>query len=111
MARDVTVLDVRKLVDFADFFVICTGINERHIRGMVEELGHTVSDRGLPRLGVEGTTEAKWVLLDLRDVIVHVFTEQARSFYDLEMLWGDAPKVDWEENGGAAGSRGGTADS
>lgn len=104
MAKDVTVLDVRQLVDIADFFVISTGTNERHIRSMAEELGHMAARQHLPKLGLEGTTEAKWVLLDLRDVIVHVFSEATRSLYALEMLWGDAPTVDWEDKGQAKGS-------
>jgi len=96
LARDIAVLDVQALVDIADYFVVCTGINERQIRSMVEDLRHAMAEHGLPKLGIEGTVEAKWVLFDMGDVIVHIFTQEARSFYDLEMLWGDAPRVEWD---------------
>ncbi len=101
-ARDITVLDVQALVDIADYFVVCTGINERQIRSMVQDLDHAMTGHGLPKLGIEGTTEAKWVLLDMGDVIVHIFTQEARAFYDLEMLWGDAPRVEWDTEPKAA---------
>ena len=103
LARDITVLDVRALVDIADYFVVCTGINERQIRSMVEDLGCAVSEHGLAKLGVEGTTEAKWVLFDMGDVVVHIFTQEARAFYDLEMLWGDAPRIEWDTEARTAG--------
>jgi len=96
LARDIVILDLRGRAEIADYFVVCTGMNERQIRALAEELDRAASQEGLPRLGTEGGADAKWVLFDLGDVIVHIFTQEARSFYDLEMLWGDAPKVPWE---------------
>ena len=102
LARDIVILDLRDRADIADYFVVCTGINERQIRALAEELDCAASQESLPRLGTEGTADAKWVLLDLGDVIVHIFTQEARSFYDLEMLWGDSPKVPWEPEADSA---------
>ncbi len=100
IAQDIVILDLRGKIDYADYFVICTGINERQIRTMVGDLEREIKDRRIPRLGVEGRTDAKWVLFDLGDVIVHIFSAEARRFYDLEMLWGDAPRLAWEGSGG-----------
>ncbi len=86
---------MRGRIDFADYFVICTGMNERQIRSMTGDLARELKNEGIRRRGVEGKTEAKWVLFDLGDVIVHVFSQEARGFYDLEMLWGDAERVEW----------------
>ena len=96
IGQDIVALDIRGLIDFADFFVLCTGMNDRQIRSMTEELDREIKQHGVRKLGIEGKTEAKWVLFDLGDVIVHVFSAESRGFYDLEMLWGDAPRVAWE---------------
>ena len=86
---------MRGMVDIADYFVICTGMNERQIRSLVEDLRIEVKEQGFTRTNIEGTGEAKWVLFDLGDVIVHIFNRESRAFYDLEMLWGDAARIDW----------------
>jgi len=98
--EDIVVLHVAPLTTLADYFVIASARNVRQIRAMAREIEMGARKLGGGRrLGVEGTAESGWVLLDLGDVIVHVFERATRSVYDLEMLWGDAQTVDWREDG------------
>jgi ribosome-associated protein len=92
-AEDVIALDVRELVSFADTFVIATGSSDRHVRSIVDGLEEALRGHGEKPLGVEGTEEGRWVLIDFDDVIVHVFVRDVRQHYDLERLWSDAPKL------------------
>jgi len=93
-AERVTVLDLRKLTLIADYFAICHGRSEAHVRALAKELGEQLAARGVKTLAVQGLPEGRWVLLDLGDVIVHIFAEFERRFYALERLWGDAPLLD-----------------
>lgn len=82
----------------ADYFLICTGNNERQIQAIVDEIIEQEEKADVKISRVEGKTGAKWVLIDLNDVIVHIFSPSERSFYNLEKLWSDAPIVsvnDW----------------
>ena len=95
--RDVTVLDLRGISPVADFFVIATGTSSRQMKTVVAKMEEYVRGQaGTTLLGQEGMESQQWVLLDLVDVIVHVFAPDARSYYALELLWGDAPHVEWE---------------
>jgi len=93
-AEDIVILDVRKLSSVTDFFVISSGSNEPHLRAIINEItdklreGHEVRPRA-----VDGGPHAAWVVLDYFDVIVHVMRADVRERYDLEGLWGDAPRV------------------
>ncbi len=93
-AIDIRVIDLRGIVSYTDFFVICSGNTERQAKaihdGIYEELKKGSSDRLLPRR-TEGAREARWILLDYWDVVVHIFTPEAREYYRLENLWGEAP--------------------
>ena len=93
-AEDVVALDVSELTSFADVIVIATGSSDRHVRAVADAVLETAKAIGAPKLGVEGYDEARWILLDLGDVIVHVFQRDAREYYDLERLWGDAPGLE-----------------
>ena len=95
-ATDIAILDLRGFSPVTSFFVIGTGTSRRQIQGIAEEITKEMKRGGLIPLGVEGKDEARWVLIDLGDVIVHLMNAEARAYYDLEMLWGDAEKVDWE---------------
>ena len=90
-AIDIRVLDVGEIVSYADFFVICSGNTERQTKaihdGVYEELK---ADGVLPRR-VEGERGARWILMDYLDCVVHIFTPEARAYYRLEQLWGEAP--------------------
>lgn len=93
---DVIVLDVRDVTLIADYFVIASGSNPRHVRALADRLLKT-SDEIRKPMHVEGYQIGYWVLLDYGDVVVHVFREDERNFYGLERLWGDAPEVEFEE--------------
>jgi ribosome-associated protein len=97
-AIDVRVVDLRGIVSYTDFFVICSGNTERQAKAIhdaiYEELKHA-HDPLMPRR-VEGGQESRWILLDYLDVVVHVFTPEAREYYRLEQLWGEAPVRDVE---------------
>ena len=101
--RDVTVLDLRKLSPVTDFFVLASGTSARQMRGVIERAIQAGEELGQKPFGVEGkeTMEgieaARWFLVDYVDVIVHVFTPESREYYDLELLWGDAKRVDWQK--------------
>ncbi len=91
-AIDIRVLDLRGLVAYTDFFVVCSGNTERQTRAIHESVYQELKDtEGLLPRRVEGAREARWILLDYLDCVLHVFTPQERDFYRLENLWGDAP--------------------
>jgi ribosome-associated protein len=93
-AEGLIALDVRELASFADVFVIATGRSDRQVRAIADSIEKAAKDAGEPALGVEGYAEGRWVLVDLDDVIAHVFLPDARAHYDLERLWRDAPRID-----------------
>ncbi len=91
---DLQIYDVGDSVAITNFFVIGTGLNPRHLQSVVDHLERTLKDRGVRRRGIEGYREGKWILFDLGDVVVHLFLAETRGFYDLELLWGDVPRMD-----------------
>ena len=93
-AEDIVILDVRELSSVTDYFVIATGTSEPHLRAIVDEITDKLrEDNDLRPKAVDGTFRAAWVVLDYFDVIVHVMRTDVRNRYDLETLWGDAPRV------------------
>jgi ribosome-associated protein len=92
-AFDVLILDIRKLTFIADYFVICSGSNTTQVSAIADSVGHTLARAGIHYSHLEGATDAHWVLMDYGDVVVHVFEEQTRTFYSLEKLWGEAPRI------------------
>ena len=102
-AGHIVVLDVHDIIVITDFFVICSAGTQRQVKTVIE----SIEDRVRERLGVrpvrrEGEAGAGWWLLDYVDVVVHVFGTEERSYYDLERLWSDAPRVGWEDGSEAA---------
>ena len=96
-ATDTVVLEVGEVLGIADAFVITSAGNERLVRTIAEEIERQVKEAGGPGpLRVEGKSDARWVLMDYGDIVVHVFLEEARRYYDLERLWADAPRFDWQ---------------
>lgn len=93
-ALNVLALDVRELVSFADTFVLATGTSDRHLRSIVDGILEAFAAEGEKPLGIEGYEEGRWVLVDLGDLVVHVFLADVREYYDLERLWADAPVLD-----------------
>jgi len=93
-AEDIVILDVRELSSVTDYFVIAAGTSEPHLRAIVEEISDRVrEDYGLRPKAIDGTIRAAWVVLDYFDVIVHLMRQDVRERYDLETLWGDAPRL------------------
>jgi len=92
-AVDPVLLDMRELTLITDYFLICHGTSNVHIRGLAEAVMEALAEEDLRPHGVEGYQQARWILLDYGDLIVHIFAEEERSFYDLERLWSDAPRA------------------
>ena len=87
-------LDIKGLSDFADYFIICSADSDRGVKTIVENIEEELEGMGEKALGVEGYADSRWVLIDAADVVVHVFYEPVRKFYDIEGLWVDAPRVE-----------------
>ena len=93
-AENIVVLEVRELSSVTDYFVICTGTSEPHLRAIVDEITNKLrQEHALRPRAMDGTLQTAWVVLDFFDVIVHVMRADVREHYDLEGLWGDAPRV------------------
>jgi ribosome-associated protein len=93
-AQDLVALDVHELTSFADAFLLATGTSDRHVRSVADAMLEASKEVGRSALGVEGYEEGRWVLIDLNEVVVHIFQEEVRTYYDLERLWGDAPAIE-----------------
>ena len=94
--EDIKIFDVSSALQIADCFVLASGRNVRHIKAASSELFKELREHGISRRGLEGHRGTKWLLVDLSDVVVHLFLPETRQFYDLESLWGDCPRVAWE---------------
>lgn len=100
-AQDVVILDVGSVLAITDLFVVSTGTSDRHVRTIAEEIQDQLKHLySRSPLRVEGKDDARWVLLDYGDFIVHVFLEEARNYYDLERLWSDVTRIAWQETEG-----------
>jgi len=93
-AENIVILDVRELSSVTDYFVIASGTSEPHLRAIVDEITENLrEDHNVRPKAIDGTLQTAWVVLDFFDVIVHVMRNDVRDRYDLETLWGDAPRV------------------
>lgn len=95
-AEDVIVLDVGGLTSVADVFIICSGRSSRQVSAIADHIERFLKDRKIKPLSIEGKSDGQWVLMDYGDVIIHVFYEETRRFYDLEGLWVDAKRITTE---------------
>ena len=103
-AIDIVVLDLRGVVGYSDFFVIASGGTERQTKAIHDGIHQGLKERhGLLPRRVEGVGEARWILMDYLDVVVHVFTPETRAYYRLEQLWGEVPSRAWEPGRAATG--------
>ncbi len=100
--RDVVLLDVRRRSPVTKFFLIVTGVSARQMRTACDEFSEMGLQNGYGPWRTSGYETAKWILIDFVDVVVHIFDEPSRRFYDLELLWGDCPKVPWSRETDAA---------
>jgi len=93
---DIVVLDLKGISPATDYFVIVTGTSDRQMRTVADEICEAAREHGLQRFGRAGYEQARWILLDFIDVVVHIFDSEYRDYYDLELLWGDAKRLKWE---------------
>lgn len=94
-AEEVAVLDLRGLSTVADYFVLATGTSDRQMRAVIDAVEAYAAEHGRKPFSAADTGGEAWMLVDFVDVVVHVFDQEHRSYYDLDGLWGDAPRVDW----------------
>ena len=93
-ARDIVLLAIGEIFPVTDYFLIATGTSRRQLQTVASAVERFAKDHGVRVLGIEGFQQGGWILLDLGSVVVHMFDEEKRAYYDLELLWGDAPHVD-----------------
>jgi len=105
-AENLKVLDLSGISGFTDYFVICSGTSDRQVQAITDSIDHAMRSSGHDTLSTEGYNEGRWVVMDFGEVVVHVFQQTIREYYDLETLWSDAPKVSVPPDFyGPAGSR------
>ncbi len=97
-SENVVALDVRGITSVTDFTIIATGTSERQLRGVAEAIIEYGRKVGQKPYGYSGYDNAAWVVVDFVDVVVHLFARAYREYYDLELLWGDAPRLDWSRS-------------
>ena len=96
--EDTVIIEVGQVLAITDAFVITSGRNSRQVKTIAEEVESRLKvDGGISPLRVEGLSDSQWILLDYGDLVVHVFLDETRAYYDLERLWSDAPRVTWED--------------
>lgn len=98
-ASRILILELKGLSSVTDYFLICSGQSDRQVQAIAEGVEEKMAQRGERPLGVEGMGEGRWVLLDYDDVVVHIFQEPVREYYDLEGLWIEAPRLPFPEEG------------
>jgi ribosome-associated protein len=96
-AKDIVVLDLRQATPLVDFFVILTANSRRQSHAIASEVDQQMKKLGEAKLGLEGSEEGRWILIDYGDFVVHIFSAENRAYYALEEIWGDAPQLDWQE--------------
>jgi ribosome-associated protein len=93
-AQDPVLLELKGVTSLTDYFLLCTGKSDRQVQAIAQAIEEALKKKGIRPLGQEGMREGKWILMDYVDVVVHIFLEPVRRFYDLEGLWIDAPRID-----------------
>ena len=93
-AKDLVILSVKEISAFADYFIICSGSSDRQVRAIAAAIQENLKTADILPLGIEGEAAGQWVLMDYDDVIIHIFLDPVRAFYDLERLWSEAPRMD-----------------
>src|SRR5262249_23686357 len=95
--KEILLLDLRQATPLVDYFVIITANSRRLSNAIAEEIDKEMKRRGEHKLGMEGSEQGRWILIDYGDFVVHVFSGEARTYYALEEIWGDAPQLDWQD--------------
>lgn len=96
-AEDIVVLDMRKIVNFCDYFIICTGNNDRHVQAIALAIEEGLGEKGLNSGSRQGKGSSAWLVIDIGHIVTHVFRKDLREFYGLEYLWKEAKRLDWEK--------------
>ncbi|MCC6322867.1 MAG: ribosome silencing factor [Phycisphaerales bacterium] len=104
---DIALLDVRGICQVADYILICSGSSDRQMRTTAQEIGELAQEHGYPPFRQSVDDRTTWIVVDCVDIVVHIFEPDTRAHYDLEMLWSDAPRVEWERPGEANRDRAG----
>jgi ribosome-associated protein len=95
-AKDILLLDLRQATPLVDFFVIVTASSRRLGNAIASEIDAAMKKQGEAKLGLEGSEDGRWILIDYGDFVVHIFSPESRVYYSLEDIWGDAPQLDWQ---------------
>jgi len=95
---NIVVLDLKGKSPATDYFVIATGTSDRQMRAVANEICESAKETGQQRFGRAGYEQARWILLDFVDVVIHIFDSEYRDYYDLELLWGDAKRLKWNKS-------------
>jgi ribosome-associated protein len=98
-ALDPVLIELKGTTSFTDYFLLCSGKSDRQVQAIAQGIEETLKKKGIRPLGQEGISGGKWILMDYEDVVVHIFLEPVRKFYDLEGLWIEAPRIDLQEGG------------
>lgn len=93
-ARDIVALDITRIASFAGYFIFCTGDSSRQIQAIADEIEKRLKKAGIRSSHIEGYRNSEWILMDYFDLVIHIFSKEARAFYDLERLWRDGKKLD-----------------
>jgi ribosome-associated protein len=99
-AFDITILELKKASSLTDYFLICSGRSDRQVQAIAQSIEEKMGEQGIHPLGEEGMREGRWVLVDYDDVVIHIFYDQVRRYYDLEGLWIEAPRINSPEEKG-----------
>jgi ribosome-associated protein len=95
--REILLLDLKAATPLVDFFVIVSATSRRQTHAIASEIDAEMKSIGERKLGIEGSEEGRWILIDYGDFVVHIFSEEARQYYALEEIWGDAPRLEWAD--------------
>ena len=96
-AHDVLALDISRIASFASYFLFCTGDSSRQMQAIADEIQKRLKQSGIQSSHIEGYQNSEWILMDYFDLVIHIFSKEARAFYDLERLWRDGKKLDAEK--------------
>lgn len=96
-ALDILLMDMRSLTDTYDFFILCSGTSDQHVKSLADDVREGLKKAGEPPWHIEGNDTRRWVLIDCVDLVIHIFRQEAREFYALERLWGDAEITAFED--------------
>jgi ribosome-associated protein len=99
-AFDITILELKKASSLTDYFLICSGRSDRQVQAIAQSIEEKMGEQGIRPLGEEGMREGRWILMDYDDVVIHIFYDQLRRYYDLEGLWIEAPRINSSEEEG-----------